>query len=445
MIIDFCRKYDMLPQGCGVLAAVSGGKDSVFLLEKLLELAPELELKVSCAHFDHRLRGAESDRDREFVRALCIKKGVPCYIGSGDVAGYAEKNGLGTEEAARLLRYEFLEKTADETGAQRIATAHTLDDNLETFVMNFLRGSGLRGLGGIPPVRGRIVRPLLETPASEILEWLKNRGVEYVEDSSNERDDYARNRVRHRLIPLLRELDPALDGAAVRCFSLLRQDEELLRCMAEDFLSENLTAGGAVPVRELIALPEPIASRVLRLAAGGELSAAHTRALLKLAESDDPHGEADIPRMKVRREYDLLVFGGETRPPEEEKALVPGQIMTFPRIGLGIKCEFERNIPEINNSVNTFFIKSDSICGNISVGPAGGGEEIRLTGRGCTKKVKKLFAEARIPMSRRGSFLAVRDEKGLVALSGFGMAERCMAKAGDNVLLISIYPADMEI
>ena len=439
MVIDFCEKYDMLPRGGLILAAVSGGKDSVFLLEKLLELAPGRELRIACAHFDHRLRGAESDRDREFVCSLCEKKDIPCYIGQGDVSGYAEENGVGLEEAARILRYEFLENTADEIGAQRIATAHTADDNLETLMMNLLRGSGLKGLGGIPPVRGRIVRPLLETSTEEILQYLNGRGIEYVEDSTNAEDFCLRNRVRHRLIPLLRELNPAVDAAAMRCISLLRQDGEFLDGLAERFYSENLGPDKGLPAGELAALPEPVSSRVLRIAAGRELSLTNTRALLKLASAEDPHGAADIPGLRAHREYDRLVFGGECAPLPVEKQLFPGNVLVYEDVGLAVSCDFVKSASEIHNSVNTFFLKSDSICGNIFVGPPSGGEEIRLEGRGCTKKVKKLFAEAKIPLSQRGGCLAVRDENGLAALAGFGIAERCRARAGDDVFLIKIY------
>jgi len=435
MIIDFCEKYDMLPRGAKVLAAVSGGKDSVYLLEKLLELAPVLELEVCAAHFDHCLRGAESDRDREFVSGLCEARGVPCYIGRGDVAAYAERNGLGIEEAARVLRYEFLEKTADEIGALRIATAHTADDNLETMMMNLLRGSGLKGLCGIPPVRGRIVRPLLETTAAEILEYLHGHGIEFVEDSTNFEDGCTRNRVRHKLIPLLRELEPSADQAALRCASLLRQDEEFLEKLASDFLAEQKDG---ISVKALSALPGPVASRALRLAVGRDLSLSHTQALLKLANSPDPHGEADIPGLKVRREYDRLVFGPSGEVPEvEERQLVPGVPLCFEALKLEVRSEFIACKQEINNSDNTFFVKSDSICGNILVGPAKGGEEIRLRGRGCTKTVKKLFQEAKIPKARRAEYLALRDDEGLAALRGFGAAERCAARPGDDVLRIS--------
>ena len=128
MIIDFCKKYDMLPKGGIVLCAVSGGKDSMCLFEMLRELAPVYGFEVRCAHFNHKLRGEESDRDSFFVDEYCRERGIACYLGSADVSGYAKENGLGLEEAARTLRYVFLEKTAEEIGASRIATAHTADD-----------------------------------------------------------------------------------------------------------------------------------------------------------------------------------------------------------------------------------------------------------------------------------------------------------------------------
>lgn len=155
----------LLPPGGGVLCAVSGGADSVYLLCRLCELRESLGLRVWAAHYNHCLRGAESDRDEAFVRDLCAGLGVEAYSGRGDVAAFARENGLGTEDAARRLRYAFLEQTADALGADAIATAHTADDNAETMLLNLARGAGLRGLCGIPPRRGRVIRPILGVTA----------------------------------------------------------------------------------------------------------------------------------------------------------------------------------------------------------------------------------------------------------------------------------------
>ena len=206
----------LLPPGGGVLCAVSGGADSVYLLCRLCELRESLGLRVWAAHYNHCLRGAESDRDEAFVRALCAGLGVEAYSGRGDVAAFARENGLGTEDAARRLRYGFLEQTADALGADAIATAHTADDNAETMLLNLARGAGLRGLCGIPPRRGRVIRPILGVTRAEIDAYLELKGVGHVEDSTNAGDDYARNRIRHHAVPALRSVNPEFSRAASR-------------------------------------------------------------------------------------------------------------------------------------------------------------------------------------------------------------------------------------
>ena len=211
MNIDFCEKYNMFPKDGIILCAVSGGKDSMYLLYQMRELAPKYGFRISCAHFNHCLRGEEADQDQKFVENRCIELGIPCIVGSADVKTYALENGIGTEEAARILRYEFLEKTADEIGAERIATAHTADDNAETILFNLVRGSGLKGLCGIPPVRGRIIRPMLQITTEEVLRYLDEHRIRHVEDSTNSQDDYTRNKIRHRIVPELKGLTNSFD------------------------------------------------------------------------------------------------------------------------------------------------------------------------------------------------------------------------------------------
>ncbi|HIS67540.1 MAG TPA: tRNA lysidine(34) synthetase TilS, partial [Candidatus Scatomorpha merdipullorum] len=191
--------------GLRVLCAVSGGADSVYLLHKCCELRAAKGLSVCAAHYNHCLRGEESERDERFVRALCEELGVELKAGRGDVAAYARENKLGIEEAARKLRYEFLERAADELGCEMILTAHNADDNAETMLMALARGAGPRGLAGIPPVRGRVARPMLDVTRAEIERYLAENGFEYVEDSTNASTDYTRNRIRKLVMPVLRE------------------------------------------------------------------------------------------------------------------------------------------------------------------------------------------------------------------------------------------------
>ena len=206
----------LLPAGCTVLCAVSGGADSVCLLDLVRRLG---DVTVLCAHFDHGIRGAESARDAAFVEALCKEWAVPFFPGRGDVPAYAAANGLSIETAAREMRYAFLERTAKEQGADVIATAHNLNDNAETILFRMARGTGLRGLTGIPARRGRIVRPLLHTPRRDIEEYLTARGIPHVEDSTNTETDAARNRIRLDVLPRLESIHPgAAAGIAAAIF-----------------------------------------------------------------------------------------------------------------------------------------------------------------------------------------------------------------------------------
>jgi tRNA(Ile)-lysidine synthase len=294
--IGFTEKFDMLPAGCRVLCAVSGGADSVYLLCRLLEIAPDRKFSVCAAHYNHGLRGAESDRDEAFVRELCEEKGVKFISGRGDVAAFAAGCGTGIEEAARVLRYDFLERAADALQADRIATAHTADDNAETMLMNLARGAGLRGLGGIPPVRGRLIRPMLTVTRAEILDYLAAHGTGHVEDSSNASDEYARNRVRHYAVPALTGVNAGFVANAARTAALLREDEAFLVSLAQTFLHENM-ADGRVPADRLAALPRPVSARAVRLLAG-DCAEKHVDAVLRLALGEGL-GYADLPGMRV--------------------------------------------------------------------------------------------------------------------------------------------------
>ena len=228
MNTELWQTFDMLPRGEGVLCAVSGGADSLCLLHLLWSRRAELGVRVCAAHYEHGLRGRESLDDCAFVEAFCRERDIPCLVGHGDAAAFAAREKLSLEDAARRLRYDFLERAADELGCGRIATAHTADDNAETMLLNLARGAGAKGLCGIPPRRGRIVRPLLGATRAEAEAYLSENGLTWREDSSNGEDVFRRNRLRHAVTPVLREINPAFAGAAACTAALLREDEDCL-------------------------------------------------------------------------------------------------------------------------------------------------------------------------------------------------------------------------
>ena len=334
-----------------VLCAVSGGADSVYLLHRCLEGAAGHGYAVCAAHYDHGLRGEESARDSRFVADMCRGLGVECLTGRGDVRSYARERRLGTEEAARELRYAFLQEAAGKMGAQLIATAHNAGDNAETMLLALARGAGLRGLGGIPPRRGNIVRPMLAVTRAEVEEYLAARGIAHVEDSTNALDDYARNRLRHHVLPLLRELNPRFDTAAARAAALLRADEDFLESLARDFLRENADENG-LSAAALAAAPRSVASRAVRILAPCALSEAHVDAVLALAEGEGA-AFADVPGARCARQNGRLRFFTSLPGAIEPRVLRAGEEFALPESGLYVKCSDSVYSGEINRSFNT--------------------------------------------------------------------------------------------
>lgn len=221
----------MLHAGDSVLVGVSGGPDSVALLHALLNLAGRFSLRLGVAHLNHCLRGGCSDRDADFVAALARKLNLPCFIEKQNVGEYQRQNKLSLEEAARLIRYAFLEKIAEQKRYAKIALGHHADDNAELILMYLLRGSGLLGLSGIPPVRdGKFIRPMIRTTRAEILDFLALQEAGYVCDASNDDTRFMRNRIRRNLIPVLKnDYNPKIIEALNRLGAIAESEEEWTR------------------------------------------------------------------------------------------------------------------------------------------------------------------------------------------------------------------------
>lgn len=255
------RQYSLFSQGDRIAVGVSGGADSVALLRFLAALRPQFGWDLVVCHIHHGLRGAEADRDECFVRALAEQLGLPCAVSRIDAAALALRDHISVEEAGRTARYAFFAQTAGEGG--RIATAHTLDDSIETVLMNLVRGTGLRGLCGIPRIRGNIVRPLLDCTRAEVEDYLGALGQPYCTDSTNLTDDYTRNRIRHDILPRLCELNPNFPGAMARMLPRLAAQQALTDCLAAQSAQQLHAACGGLSRQGLSALPEPVCDRLL--------------------------------------------------------------------------------------------------------------------------------------------------------------------------------------
>ncbi len=224
------NEFGMIAPNDAVLVAVSGGPDSVTLVRILQTLKTQYQISLSIAHFNHMLRGEESQQDEAFVKCLAEKLGLPYFCQRQDVASFAKKNKLSIETAGRDLRYHFFNQLLVDHGYTKIATGHTQDDNSEQVLMNLLRGSGTTGLSGIPPVRdSKIIRPLIHLSKNQILTILKNNQHPYRVDSSNVDPAYLRNRIRNNLIPLLEtDYNPEIKNALNRLSQVLRQENDYM-------------------------------------------------------------------------------------------------------------------------------------------------------------------------------------------------------------------------
>ncbi|HZK20854.1 MAG TPA: tRNA lysidine(34) synthetase TilS, partial [Oscillospiraceae bacterium] len=214
--IKTIKRYNMISNGEVIVIGLSGGADSVSLLHLLIVLGDRFNISVAAAHLNHMLRGKEADGDERFVIELCKSLNVPLLTEKIDCERVAKQSKRGIEECARALRYELFERAAQKFGASKIATAHTANDNFETVLLNITRGSALKGIGGIPPVRGNIIRPIIECTRDEVLQYCDENALSYVTDATNFCDDYSRNRIRNRVIPELLSINSGAVFAASR-------------------------------------------------------------------------------------------------------------------------------------------------------------------------------------------------------------------------------------
>lgn len=429
----------LLPAGSRVLCAVSGGADSMCLLDFLLR---QDDLQVCAAHFEHGLRGKEAFRDAAFVTDWCEKRGVPCIVEHGDTAAYAREKGLGMEEAARELRYAFLERAADRLHCDWIVTAHNADDNAETVLLNLCRGAGTAGLCGIPPRRGRILRPLLGCTRAEILAYLAENGVDHVEDSSNQSDAFSRNRLRHQVLPVLRELNPRFSQSVGRTAALLRRDEAYLENLADAFLEEHFD-GESLPLDALRALPAAVSSRVIRRLCPESLSQTHVDAALAFCWGEGL-GDLDLPGVRLRREQGRLSVAGEEGICLPERPLHDGDCLEIPEAGLRLTVTQDIFRGEIYDLFKSSLFKCENICGTLYCTGRRPGDRLHPQGRNCGKSLRALFREAGMTQRQRDTTPVLRDDRGVLAVLGLAVDERARPEPGDMVLRIEIEKLEMK-
>ena len=398
-LLQMIRRYEMLQPGDQLTCAVSGGADSMALLWAMYLMKEKLQISLTAAHFNHGLRGEESDRDEAFVRQFCQDYQIS-FISERTTVVAGRK---GLEAAARDARYDFLKSLPG-----KIATAHTANDNAETLLMHLVRGTGLKGLGGIAPVNGKLIRPMLTVTRREVEDFLEQYHIGHVTDSSNGTDAFLRNRLRHHAIPLLEQENPRLAQNLSAMAMELREDESALCAPIQP--GTMLQVGA---VRDMLpAYRKRTIMAFLETVGVNEPEREHIALVEDLVFSTKPSAKASLPNgVVIGRHYDAVQVLRNQCDLMETVLPCPGQIR-IPELGLQILCSIAT---EATKEKDCFTVKP---IGTIVVRPRREGDTMRLPGG--TKSLKKLFIDRKIPASRRYCIPVIADEKGVLGVYGIG-------------------------
>jgi tRNA(Ile)-lysidine synthase len=444
--------YRMFQAGEHVGVAVSGGADSVCLLHALRELAPRWDLRLSVLHLNHRLRGEESRRDAEFVADLAAQLGLPAVIREVDVA--ATPGNL--EQAARAARLAFFREAIAGGAVAKVAVGHTRSDQAETVLFRFLRGAGSAGLSGIRPITSDgIVRPLLGVVRAEVEEFLRSRAIAWLEDSTNRSLEFARNRIRHELLPhLAREWNPAIvetlaNTADWACAEEEYWEEELDRLAAGRL--QDLPGAVLMRVDDLRELPLAAARRLVRRAmerVKGDLRGIdfqHIAAVLDLASSSEGHGRVQAPGLDIFRSFEWL---RTARPVADSLASrnycvtahLPG-VARVPAMGIAVSLELIENSESsgpldcVYNNSGTSWLDGGKVAGPLQLRNWRPGDQYWPVGSAGGEKIKTLFQEARIPLWERRHWPVLTAGESIVWARKFGPDARVAAGPGCRALI----------
>ena len=455
-MLDKVRKYvdkwHMLQKEDCVIAGVSGGADSVCLLFVLLELQKEIGFELIAAHVNHGLRGASADADEAYVKELCKRQGITCESYFTNVELIAKNRKQSTEEAGREIRKEFFGQVVEKYHGTKIALAHHQNDSAETFLLNLARGTGLKGLGGIAPVCGNIIRPLLCVKRTEIETFLHNRDISYCNDETNQSDDYTRNRVRNHILPYLEtEINPRAVEHMNETMEQMRQVQGFLEEQTAAYLSrctQRSEKGVVVDGEKFANIPQVLKPLVLKQVlvdiCGKEkdLEAVHLRHLQELFEKQTGR-RMDLPyQMEARRIYQGIEIGVKAKSceqfPEEKYFHLQNKEAAFSWGAYNIQCKILEN-SSLNvstlqkNTTNRF--DCDIIEGNISFRTRRQGDYITIHPDGRTQKLKTYFINEKIPQEDRDNILLVAVGSHVLWIVGYRLGAAYQVKENTKCVL----------
>lgn len=452
MTESFCKtvkKYNMLSRGDTIIAGVSGGADSLALLCLLMDTAPVFGINIHVVHINHHLRGVAADNDQAFVESFCREHDIPCSVFEYDVEQYAVQNSLSCEEAGRILRYAAFEQIAAMYPAAKIATAHHAADNCETVLHNILRGSGTTGLAGIHPVRGKYIRPLIESSRADIEAYLQEKGIKWCTDETNLHAIYTRNKIRLELIPYLKSnYNASIESAINRLSELCREDDDFLRICAEEAFSKccKPTNNGDIILSktEFAQLHTALKRRLVRYILEymrlplKDVHLVHIDDCISFILCSRSGAVFRISSCNVMLQQSGALFTTKSTSAEDyEYTICDGQTIFIESIGKSISCRRVDSYKKADKS--TAFISADRTNGIFTVRNRRSGDKIHPFGLGGTKKLKDYFIDNKIDVSVRNKIPIIVYNNEVVWIAGMCLDEKYkVTSQTENILKFEI-------
>ena len=441
-VFSAINKYRMIEDNDTIVVGVSGGADSMALLHFLLNINDDIKIKVVAAHINHCLRGAESDRDERLVSEYCKKYGIDFHSCKIDVKSESNKNGTSVEECGRKIRYDYFSNIAKKYNA-KIATAHTLSDSVETTIFNIIRGTGIRGLAGIPPVRDNIIRPLIFVTRSQVEDYCVKNKIEYITDSSNLSHDYTRNKIRLDIIPKMKSINSSLEKSFMRLKEQVEEENNYFDDITETALNKAKKEQG-YDINFISDLAKPIKTKLIIKAVhdncGIKLQKSHVDLICEIIENKC--GTVTIPSkvyVKADKGY-LKIFKPKDKRGNWQNKFNCGRILTESGRTFIIKSVGKDEYLFLKENDKNLFYKSldyDKISKGAIFRNRKPGDKFSPINRGITKSLKKLFNEKKIPVEKRDDLAILENNNEILWIEGIGPSEKAAVnKNTENVVII---------
>lgn len=445
--LSYAKQNDLFGSHSKIIIALSGGADSMALLSFLHKAYTNgVIASLHAFHLNHSLR-AEADSEEEFVRDYCESISVPFTSHKADISSYAKENRISEETAGRKVRYEYLRKLKEELGYDLIATAHHADDNAETIIMRLTRGTALKGMGGIHPKSGDIIRPLLFMTKDEIYSFCEKENIPYVTDMSNFDDKYFRNKVRNNVLPVLREENPSLSVNILRMTEVMREAWDYISSQVDKVPLEKTENSVSCLKSDIIHLDGYLISQVVHkmcavISGADNVGYEHIKKITRLLKDSDNRWEYDLPGLKI-----YLADGRLTVTAEREKKeavnyfheVKIGEIYEIEGAGMSFSSKI---IKKDENFIINSYIKAvdyDKIKGKLFISPRTAEMKFRPVGRNMTKSVSKFLSDLKVPMEKRNTLPVLQDDVGIVAVGNIEIDEKYkITENTQNILLIQI-------